>query len=89
MSTDSERNTGRTPSITLTENPDGNWTARNLAAELSAQGATREEALENLDEVVAAVRGEGGREPTEEQLRELGIDPEENVPGGELPDVLK
>ena len=89
MSIDSEKNHGRTPSITLTENPDGNWTARSLTAEVSAQGETREEALENLDEVVAAVRGEGGREPTEEELRELGIDPEENGSGGELPDVLK
>ena len=89
MSIDSERNHGRTPSITLTENPDGKWTARSLVEEVSAQGETREEALDNLDEVVAAVRGEGGREPTEEELQELGIDPEENVPGGELPDVLK
>ncbi|MBP1986892.1 type II toxin-antitoxin system HicB family antitoxin [Halolamina salifodinae] len=89
MSIDSEGNPGRTPSITLTENPDGNWTARNLVEEVSAQGETREEALDNLDDVVAAVRGGGGRKPTEEELQELGIDPEENVSGGELPDVLK
>lgn len=69
---------------------DGRWTARDVEAELSAQGETREEALDALDRVVAAAAGEGGREPTDEELRELGIDPAENRPGrGDLPSVLK
>lgn len=86
MSTDTE--TRRT--ITLTEHDDGWWTVRDLEHEISAQGATREEALENLDAVVAALYGEAGREPTDEELHALGIDPADNAPGrGDLPDVLK
>ncbi|MFC7194308.1 hypothetical protein ACFQL4_05950 [Halosimplex aquaticum] len=34
--------------IRLVENPDGQWTARDLQAEVSAQGSTRSAALENL-----------------------------------------
>lgn len=41
----------------------------------------------NLDEAVALYRGEIGREPTDEELREVGIDPDDNT-SGELPDVL-
>jgi predicted RNase H-like HicB family nuclease len=89
MSTDSGTTSGQRPTITLTENPDGRWTARSVEAEVSAQGPTREKALANLDEVLAAVSGNGGREPTDDELRAVGIDPEENVSGDELPDVLK
>lgn len=79
--------TGR--EIRLVES-DGLWTARDLGVEVSAQGATRAEALSNLDEVVAAVEGDAGREPTDEELRELGVDPDENRPGrGDVPDVLQ
>lgn len=79
--------TGR--QIRLTENEDGWWTARDLDAEVTSQGPTREEALENLDEAVALATGEVGHEPTDEELRELGIDPAENTAGRELPDVLE
>ena len=79
--------TGR--QIRLTENEDGWWTARDLDAEVTSQGETRAEALANLDEAVALAAGEIGHEPADEELRELGIDPEENVPGGELPDALQ
>ncbi|MFB6087210.1 MAG: hypothetical protein ABEJ85_01715 [Haloarculaceae archaeon] len=41
--------------IRLLENPDGQWTARDLRVEVSAQGETRAAALENLEAVVAAV----------------------------------
>jgi predicted RNase H-like HicB family nuclease len=90
MSIDSGHGSGREPRITLTHNEDGTWTARDLEVEVSAQGETRDEALENLDAVVDAIENDGGREPPEEELRELGIDPDENTPGrGDLPDVLK
>ncbi|WP_136717516.1 type II toxin-antitoxin system HicB family antitoxin [Halorientalis salina] len=76
--------------IKLLENPNGQWTARDLRVEISAQGETREAALESLDAVVDAVTGDGGHEPTDEELRELGVDPETaRSQGGELPDVLK
>lgn len=79
--------TGR--EIHLTENADGQWTARDESVGVSAQGATRGETLEALDDVVAAIEGDGGRPPTDEELRELGIDPEDNTSGGGLPDVLQ
>ncbi|WP_255148987.1 type II toxin-antitoxin system HicB family antitoxin [Halorarius halobius] len=79
--------TGR--EIRLTENDDGRWTARDIAAEVTSQGRTREEALTNLDEAVALAAGDIGHEPTDEELRDLGIDPADNTSGGELPDVLQ
>ena len=77
------------PTITLTENEDGWWTARNVKVGVSSQGETKQEALENLDEAVALYKGEIGREPTDEELRDIGIEPEDNESTGELPDVLK
>jgi hypothetical protein len=81
---------GSTRTIRLVENPDGRWTARDLDVEVSAQGATRAEALDALDDVVAALRGEGGHEPTDEEIRALGVDPEvARGSDGDLPDVLQ
>ena len=76
--------------IVLTRDGNGEWwVARDTVAEVTTQGRTRQKALENLDEAVAAVKGEG-RKPTDEELHELGIDPEDNRKGhGELPDVLQ
>jgi hypothetical protein len=81
-------NTGR--EIRLVENPDGQWTARDLEAEVTAQGETRANALAALDDVVAALSGEAGHEPTDEELRELGIEPDDaRQQDDELPDILK
>ena len=75
--------------IRLVRNPDGQWTARDLDHEVSAQGASRDAALDALDDVVAALQGESGHEPTEAELRELGVDPEQaRTQDDELPDVL-
>lgn len=76
--------------IVLTRDSDSEWwVARDTVAGATSQGRTRQEALENLDEAVAAVEGEGHK-PTDEELRELGVDPENNQKGrGELPDVLQ
>ncbi|PSP92574.1 HicB family protein [Halobacteriales archaeon QS_4_62_28] len=53
-------------------------------------GDSREHALEMIDDAVALYRGEASHEPTDEELRELGVDPETaRSQGGELPDVLK
>ncbi|ACM56304.1 type II toxin-antitoxin system HicB family antitoxin [Halorubrum lacusprofundi] len=66
------------------------WIARDVGTGVTTQGVSRSEALENLDEAVALHRGEIGREPTDEELRELGIDPEENATGDtKPPDVLE
>jgi len=76
--------------IRLVENPDGQWTARDLGVEVSAQGATRSAALENLDAVVDAVAGDGGHEPTDGELRELGVDPDTaRTQDDDLPDALQ
>lgn len=43
-----------------------------------------------LDEAVALHEGEIGHEPTDKELRELGIDPEDNTTGDEeLPDFMQ
>ena len=82
---------GLQPTIVLTQNVDGWWTARDETRGLTTQGETRDEALVNLDDVVDAVENEAGRPPTDEELREAGIDPDVNRRSGtgELPDVLE
>lgn len=61
--------------IQLSERADGRWEARDLNVNLSALGATRREALDTLDEVVDAATDDGGHEPTNEELRAVGVDP--------------
>lgn len=63
------------------------WVARDEETGVASQGPTRQEALENLDEAVAGYHG-AGEPPTDEELQEFGVDPDENT-SGELPDVLK
>ena len=76
--------------IQLVENPSGTWTARDEETGVASQGETRQTALDNLDEAVALYRGEVGHEPTDEELRALGVDPEvARSQDGELPDVLE
>ena len=68
----------------------GWWIAKDVETGVTTQGSSRAAALENLDEAVALHDDERGREPTEEELRELGIDPAENATGDqEPPDVLE
>ena len=91
MSTGSHANhdppTGTT--ITLVRGEEW-WVATDERTGVTTQGKSRQTALENLDEAVALYKGDAGREPTDEELRDIGIDPEDNEPGrGELPDVLK
>jgi len=76
--------------IRLLKNPDGQWTARDLRVEATAQGESRDAALDNLDAVVEAVEGDGGHPPTDDEIRDLGIDPEKaRTQGDGLPDVLR
>jgi len=75
--------------IELLENPSGRWTARDAETGVASQGETRQEALDNLDEALALYRGKG-HEPTDAELRELGVDPETaRTQDEELPDVLE
>jgi len=92
MSTDSDAPTTNTPraKITLTQNDDGWWTARDERRGLTTQAETRSEALSTLDEVIDAVENDQGERPTDVELRAADIDPEDNTTGeGELPDILK
>ena len=76
--------------IRLVKNPDGQWTARDLRVGVTAQGKNRDAALDNLDAVVEAVEGDGGRSPTDEEIRGLGVDPEvARSQSDEIPDVLQ
>ena len=76
--------------IRLVKNPDGQWTARDLRVGVTAQGKSRDEALDTLDTVGAAVEGDGGRSPTDEEIRGLGVDPEvARSQSDDLPDVLQ
>jgi len=76
--------------IRLLKNPDGQWTARDLRVEVTAQGESRDAALDNLDAVVEAVEGDGGHPPTDDEIRDLDIDPESaRTQGDELLDVLQ
>lgn len=68
--------TGVEPTITLTDTGEW-WVAEDTETGVTSQGRTREQALENLDEALAGYRGEG-EEPSDADLRELGIDPANN-----------
>lgn len=66
------------------------WIAKDTETGVTTQGQTRSIALENLDEAVALHNDDLGREPTDEELREMGIDPADNTTGDrERPDVLE
>jgi predicted RNase H-like HicB family nuclease len=68
----------------------GWWVAEDVETGVTTQGESREAALANLDEAVALHNDEVGREPTDEELREMGIDPADNTTGEqEPPDVLE
>jgi predicted RNase H-like HicB family nuclease len=65
------------------------WIAKHVETGVTTQGQSRTVALENLDEAVALHNDEIGREPTDEELQELGIDPTNNRTGDrDPPDVL-
>jgi predicted RNase H-like HicB family nuclease len=69
---------------------DDGWVITDIETGVTTQGETRQEALEMLDEAVALHNGEAGRKPTDEELREMGIDPEDNTTGEkELPDFMQ
>lgn len=65
--------------IILTEEGDW-WVAEDEETGVTSQGRTRQTALENLDEALEGFHG-AGEPPTDGELREAGIDPENNVPG--------
>jgi len=77
--------TGR--EIRLIEEEAGGWSAIDEETGVASQGETREEALEMLDEAVALHTGEAGEPVTDEDLEELGLDPEEVPDEAIVPDA--
>lgn len=74
--------------ISLELSEDGKiWLVCDEETSVATEGETREHALEMLDDAVAAYKGHAGREPTDNELREMGVDPDQNT-SSELPDVL-
>jgi len=68
---------------------DDTWIAKDVETGVTTQGPTQHEALVNLEEAVALYRGEIGRPPTDDELKEFGIDPADNKTGNDEPsDVL-
>lgn len=66
-------------SLSLGESGDV-WVARDEDTGVTSQGPTRQSALENIDEAVAGYHG-AGDSPSDDDLRELGIDPAHNGSG--------
>lgn len=80
-SDDDPDNAGVATQISLELSEDGEvWLVRDEETGVATEGETRQQALEMLDDAVAAYNG-AGREPTDEELREVGIDSEENTSG--------
>ena len=79
--------------IMLSEEDDGTWVAIDTELHVGGQGATREEALSELDDAVALHTGESGEPIKDEEafLREIDIDPEEieKKGGEELPEFMR
>jgi len=75
------------PTISLIENDTGSWTAVDGETGVASQGETREEALVNLDEAVALHKGEIGDEVTDDDVRELGLDPDAVPDESVVPDA--
>lgn len=71
--------TGIEPTITLTDEGEW-WIARDTETGVTSQGRTRHEALDNLDEALEGYHGEG-EPPTDEELEDIGIDPDANESG--------
>jgi len=55
---------------------DDTWVAKDVETGVASQGDSRDEALAMLDEAVALHEGEAGRPVTDEDLEDLGIDPD-------------
>lgn len=68
---------------------EGWWIAKDVDTGITTQGESRTAALENLDDAVALHDGERGRPPTDEELRDAGIEPADNTTGErDPPDVI-
>jgi predicted RNase H-like HicB family nuclease len=65
--------------LTLTREDEW-WVAKEEETGIVSQGKCRQEALENLDEALQGYHG-AGKPPSEDELRKVGIDSEQNTSG--------
>ncbi|MFB6175627.1 MAG: type II toxin-antitoxin system HicB family antitoxin [Halobaculum sp.] len=77
--------TGR--EIRLVEEDDGSWSAIDEETGVASCGESRTEALSMLDEAVALHEGDAGEPVTDEDLRELGVDPDAAPSEPDVPDT--
>jgi len=87
MAASSSENTDHEDEIRLWREDEW-WIAKDVETGVTTQGTSHAVALENLDEAVALHRGEIGHEPTEVELTELSIDPEDNTTGEQHPPAV-
>jgi len=81
MSTEADTNQDPPIGTTITLNYDDEWwVASDEETGVTSQGKTRQEALENLDEALEGYYGKG-ESPSNSELRDAGIDPEQNNSG--------
>ncbi|ESS09116.1 MAG: hypothetical protein A07HN63_01327 [uncultured archaeon A07HN63] len=70
-SDDDPENASVPTQISLELSDDGEvWLVRDEETGVATEGETRQQALEMLDDAVAAYNGAAGREPTDEELRD-------------------
>jgi predicted RNase H-like HicB family nuclease len=85
---DGEESQPHPSNISLTYDESGEWwVARDEDTGVASQGKMRQAALKMLDEAVALHRGEAGEPVTDEDLRDLGIDPDSVPDGVGVPDA--
>lgn len=63
---------------------DGWWVATDIPTGVTSQGESRHEALSNLDEAVELYEGETGHPPSEEELEDIGVEPDSESSDSEL-----
>lgn len=80
MSTDADDHRSGTEITLSSEEGTDWWVAQDAETGVTSQGATKQEALENLEEALAGYHGDG-ESPSDADLRELGIEPENNTSG--------
>lgn len=72
--------------VRLEQQESGGWVIVDEATGVTTQGETRHQAINNLDEALAAYRGENTHPPSDRELRDIGIDPDKNTSDdGEIP----
>jgi hypothetical protein len=76
MAVHADRDDAKNEGVEFIHEDDGSITARDIETGVASFGDTKAEALSMLAEALALHSGEAGEPVTDEDLREIGIDPE-------------